>query len=124
MEIGIRHIDAFHRADDLLTRLERENITRLNGQTAVLHVTDPQFWSLQIAKDGNIVRFFDIDLADVLDDRGFVFVRAVREVEAEDIYAGLYKLQQFVIGVTGRSYGGNDLRFMKSVLKTCFFIHI
>jgi hypothetical protein len=68
--------------------------------------------------------FGDIDLADVLDNRGLVFVGAVREVEAEDIYAGLYELQQFVIGVTSWSYGSDDLCFMKSVLQACFFIHI
>jgi hypothetical protein len=49
---------------------------------------------------------------------------AMRKIQPEDIHAGLYELQQFVIGITGRPDRCNNLRFMESVLQTCLFVHI
>jgi hypothetical protein len=60
-----------------------------------------------------------IDLPDMLDDLAVVFVGAVGEVQSEHVNASLGQLQQFVKGVAGWAYCGDDLS-----IEICNVVHI
>ncbi len=123
MEVGVGDIDLFFGSDHFFAGGKGEDIARSDGEAAVLDIADAEFGALEVAEDGDIIGFGEVDIPDMFDDLGLIFMGAVGEIEPENVDAGFYELQQFVIGVTGRSDGGDDLGLMESMLQAGLLVH-
>jgi hypothetical protein len=123
VEVGVGDVYLFLRADYFFAGGEGEDITGNDGEGAVLYFADPEFWALEVAESGDVVGFGEVDIPDMFDDPGFIFMGAVGEIEPKDVYSGFYKLEQFVIGVTGRSDSGDNLGLMEGMLQAGLLIH-
>ena len=65
---------------------------------SVLHITNPEFWALEVAKHTGMQVIFFIDLADAFNYGLMVSVRAVAEVEAAYINPGFNDGKQIFFG--------------------------
>ena len=72
-QVRIGNIDFFHGAHHICIG-ESEDITFFYLQAVVFDFANPQFGALQVAEDGNIIRFGGIDLPDMFNDLQFVFM--------------------------------------------------
>jgi hypothetical protein len=123
MEIGIAHINAFLVTNTFLIG-EGEHIAWFNFKAVIFNFTHPQFRSLEISEYGDVEGFCFINAPDVLNDFEFVFVRSVRKIQSENIYAGPNEVQQFFIRIAGGSYGSYDLGALARVFNASLLIHI
>jgi hypothetical protein len=96
VQVGIGDIDPVLITQALFIG-KSDDITGLHLQCVVFNFTDPEFGSLQVSQQGDIVRLRVIDLPDALDDLRFVFQASMREVEPEYIHACLHQSKQLLI---------------------------
>ena len=70
---------------------------------------EPQLGALQVHQDGDRVIVFLLERAELLDPLAMIVVRAVAEVQAEDVGAGLEQGAQALGRRSGGPQGGDDL---------------
>ena len=88
MEVGVGDIDLFLGSDYFFAGGEGEDIARIDGKAAVLDFADAEFWALEVAEDGDIIGFGEVDIPDMFDDLRLIFMGAVGKIEPENIDAG------------------------------------
>ena len=69
--------------------VEAEGLPRLQHDRAVLELADAQLWPLQVRQDAQRTSNHGLGLADGGIDGGVGLVRAVTEVQTEDVRPGL-----------------------------------
>src|SRR4029079_1330589 len=92
MKIWIRDIDPFFGTYKFFIG-ECENITWHNIDTTVFHFSDAKLGALEVTENGNIVRFFYIDLADIFNDLFFILMRTMGKIQSEYINSASNKVQ-------------------------------
>src|SRR5678816_1693375 len=91
---------------------------------SIFDLPNPELGALQITKDTDIIRLLLVYPANMFDDLFFVIMSPMRKIQPEYIYTCFYKFKKLVISITGRTNSCYNFCSMKSVFKTCFFIHL
>ena len=75
----------------------------------ILEQRGADFGSLQVGEDAERLVFLAAHLANLLDDRDLAFVRAMGEIQADDIDAGADQIAEDGNGIRGRTKRGHNL---------------
>ncbi|MNM99409.1 hypothetical protein D3C81_1119690 [compost metagenome] len=92
-------------------QVQAQGLAALQLDFALGKTANPQFRPLQVHEDTQRVIQLAFNFADPLVAQGVVFVFAMAEVEAEDIYPGLNQLADVIDTLDGRAEGSEDFDF-------------
>jgi hypothetical protein len=107
-QVWIAHIDPFFCAHARFL-YKSDHVAFLEIDRIIFEIAYPEFWSLQITEDADMIVILLVDVEDMLYDLAVLFVRAVREIQPKDIHTCPGEVKQLTVLAAGGADGGNDL---------------